>query len=271
MPLHDLAQAVVASACSTEDGAPTVYVTEHVLSQTIGKAFAQGCGGVTAPPYTLRNGSAAVYGILRGCGDIIDACRWLKRTWWHIDNGYVRASKHEKGDLNGYYRITRDGFQARDYRECSADRWDRLKIPIKPWQRTGNTILVIPPSGFASEYQDIRDLDRWKTAIEREIKQHTGREIYVKSFKGRLEELLPDAFCVVAHESMAALHALIEGVPVITLGKHCAGRLSWTFENLESPDWYDRQKLVETCRWLAHNQWTLPEIESGQAWSALNE
>lgn len=88
-------------------------------------------------------------------------------------------------------------------------------------------------------------------------------------FKGGLKDILPSIHCVVTHESMAALHALIGGVPAISLGDHCIGDLSWTWDDLENPRYFDRDSVQDLCQWLAYNQWTLPEIKSGEAWEML--
>lgn len=289
------ASVAAVSACLAEhsDSPPTVYIAEHGLSREIAGAFATGCSAetvelplinpdleryiprVTLPEYERRNllptGPVASYGLLRGCGEVIETARSMRHDFWHIDNGYFRQSDHNRNDLSGYYRITRNGFQVQSVKERKDDRWKNLRISIrKTWNKEGRKIVVIPPSGFLAQYQRI-DKNFWINAVTREIQKRTDRQIFVKLYKGRLEELWPDTHCVVTHESMAALHALLEGVPAIALGKHCIGSLSWKWENLEYPDYFDLGRVVKLCHGLAYEQWQLGEIRNGKAWRMLNE
>lgn len=289
--------AAVSAQIAESVDTPTVYITNHVLSQHIAGAFAEGCKGKTVelPEWNDKpslaessrrliqrglnvTGPIAVYGILRGCGEVINFAKWTKQDFWHIDNGYVRQTSLKNlpenfgpQHLTGYYRITRNGFQSTEQKERPSDRWDSLGIGIKPkWRRDGRNIVVVPPSGFVSQYQGI-DSGIWQAAVQAEIKKRTDRPIQVKVHKGGLEEILPDTFCLVTHESMQALHCQIGGVPSIALGNHCIGPLSWTWKNLEYPDYFDRGRIAKLCHSLAYEQWTLPEIRSGKAWRMLHE
>src|SRR6185369_8260274 len=201
--------AVSAEIAEITDETPTVYVTHHPISEKIAGAFAQGCGGdmVTLPRLREDNydfhqssweivkqglaptGPIAVYGILRGCGEVIELARQMKHDYFHIDNGYVRQSRIVKvgntllNTTDGFYRITRNGFQVTETKERPSYRWDALKISIaKNWNKSGRSILVIPPSGFVSQYQGISP-DVWQTQVEKEIQKRTDRPIKVKSFK----------------------------------------------------------------------------------------
>lgn len=295
MQLHSFAEAVaVASVAVAEqaDEPPTVYLTPHILSQKIAGAFAQGCGGKTVqlPPAMAERGydfiestrklmeqgfivtgPMAAYGILRGCGELIAGAESMKHDYWHIDNGYVRQSNHEAGLLDGYYRVTKNGFQTTDCEDRPPDRWNDTRVNvIGLWNKKGNDILVIPPSRFVAEYQRL-DPELWLKQVDAEIKKRTDRPIRVKAFKGGLKDILPTVHCVVTHESMAALHAMIGGTPAIALGDHCIGELSWKWENLEYPNYFDRGRVNRLCNWLAYNQFTLDEIRSGKAWGMLRD
>lgn len=293
--MHNLAETVAITSVAIaeqSDELPTVYVTPHPLSQRIAGAFAQGCGGkIVQLPQALGEqgydyvnstrelmkrgfivtGPMATYGILRGCGELITSAQMMRHDFWHIDNGYVKQSNHEAGQLDGYYRVTKNAFQATECEDRPPDRWNETRVNvIGMWNKRGNDILVIPPSKFVAQYQRI-DPTLWVAQVDAEIKKRTDRPIRVKLFKGGLREYLPNTHCVITHESMAALHALIGGTPAIALGDHCIGDLSWTWDNLERPDYFDRGQVNRLCNWLGYQQWTLPEIESGKAWGMLNE
>ena len=239
---------------------PTVYVTEHQHSQIICRHFAQGCEGSLAPATHLRAGPAAVYGLLRGCGEIVRACDWVGRDYYHIDNGYFRP-----GHYDGYFRVTLNALQkAPD--AASSDRWERLGTEFRPWRRSGKSILVVPPSEFVAKWHNI-DLPRWNAAVCGEIERYTERPVYMKPEKGRMDEALENVWCVVTFNSMAALHALREGIPVITLyPDHVAGPVSWSLEDIEDPVWPERDPWAFG---VAYQQFTLEEMASGEAWRIL--
>src|SRR5690606_10160687 len=66
----------------------TIYDTGHPICQVITRALEQGSGGAVVPVTEgLRDGPAAVYGILRGCDRIIDECEWIGRDFYHVDHG----------------------------------------------------------------------------------------------------------------------------------------------------------------------------------------
>ena len=232
-------------------------MTNHNLSQVVCAAFAEGAKGKLVDTSHLRDGDAAVYGILRGCGEIITACEWLKRDYYYIDNGYFKP-----GHFDGYYRIVKNGRQG-SYYESRSDRWERLGVDLRPWRRRGRKILVVPPSGYVAAFDKI-DSGQWSRLVACELSRWTDRAIQFKPSKGRMDEALEDTWCLVTYNSNAAIHALREGVPVITLGDHIAEHVSWSFENIESPWWPER----EFWAWsTAYQQYTLDEFRSGRAWA----
>lgn len=241
-----------------------VYVTDHPHSRIVCKAFADGCGARMVSADRLLDGPAAVYGILRGCGEIIERCQWVGRDFYHIDHGYIG-----RGHYDGYYRITKNGLQCeiKDNSDFSKDRWEKLGVPIRPWRRTGRKVLVAPISGAVGSFLGI-DPFRWSDAVVQEIRLHTDRPVEIKQkHEGSIEGALEDCWCLVTHASNSAVDALLLGVPAVVLGRSAVRVLSWNFENIEKPFWFDREPLFWA---LANNQWTLDEMRSGLAWSMLN-
>jgi hypothetical protein len=240
---------------------PNVYVTEHEISQTVCRHFAEGCSGKLVSPTHLRPGPAVVYGLLRGCGDIVRACDWVGRTFFHVDNGYFRPGHYE-----GYYRVTENAFQKPPEGVFPSDRWERVGTDLRPWRRDGKFILIVPPSPFVAAWQGI-DIPRWVATVHDEIQRYTDRQVRVKPEKGRMDEALRNCWTVVTHNSMAACHALREGVPVITLDPdHVAGPVSWDFPDIDQPWWPEREPWAHG---VAYQQWTLDEFASGEAWDVF--
>jgi hypothetical protein len=219
-------------------------------------AFAEGCGGQIVPPVTLLGGAAAMYGVLRGCGEIIRNCVDVGRDYWYIDHGYMGPSRHTQGEFGGNYRVV---FNARQTRPKGSDG-KRFRAEIRPWRRRGRHILVIPLTKAISDFYSMPQRD-WLETVIREIAGYTDRPIRIKEKgEGNIKEALKDCWCLVTHSSNTAVDALLEGVPVITLGESAVAGLSWKFGHIENPHWPDR----ETVLWgLADNQFTLDEMRSG--------
>ena len=231
---------------------PVIYATNHVHSQVVCRALQKGTGAKIAPPVSLLEGNAIVYGILRGCGEIIRQCEWIGRDYVYVDHGYFK-----RGYYDGYFRTCRNGLQAEIERDCPPDRWEALGQDLRPW-KSGRHILVCPISGYLGKFLNI-DPHKWTEMVVRELSRHTDRPIVVKHKDGTPLPL-KDAHCLVTYTSNASVDALISGVPVIILGNHPAKDLSWTFADIESPKYPDREQW---CWNLAHHQLSLEEIERG--------
>ncbi len=262
---------------------PRVYATEHIHSRVICNAFAEGCGGQIVPPVKLLDGPAAMYGILRGTGDIMKKCQWVGRDFYYIDIGYFRP-----GHYGGYYRVTQNGMQkifGPFENKGRTDRWEALNITIAPWRKTGRHILVCPLSGFVGSFLNI-DPREWTRTVVNELSLYTDRPIIIRPKNPKLasvhssniqnpsgfpvtdlEESLQDCWCLVTHSSKVAIEALIIGVPVIVLGESAAKPVSWSLEHIEKPIWPVREWWANE---LAYNQWTLDEMRNGTAWDMIN-
>jgi len=219
-------------------------------------AFAEGCGGQVVPPVTLLEGPAAMYGVLRGCGEVIRNCVDVGRDYWYIDHGYTNPSQHTKGEFAGNYRVVFNGRQAKPGESDGR----RFKAEIRPWKRRGKHILVIPLTKAVSDFYNMPQRD-WLETVIREVATYTDRPIRIKEKgEGNIHQSLKDCWCLVTHSSNTAVDALLEGVPVITLGASAVSDLSWKFGHIENPYWPDREPVL----WgLADNQFTLAEMRSG--------
>lgn len=239
-----------------------VYITDHQYSKIIGGAFQEGCNGRRVAPGKLYEGIPAVYGILRGCGEIIKQCDWLGRDYYHVDLGYLG-----RGHFDGYYRVSKNGLQADiGDEEYSPERFEKIGTRLRPWRRTGTNILVAPLSANMGRFLGI-DTYQWCQAVKAEIRRWTARPILMKEkHEGEISSALDDCWCLVTHASNAAVDALVEGVPVITLGPSAVEGLSWDFSNIEKPAWFNREPYFWA---LANHQWNLDEFRSGKCWNDL--
>ena len=122
--------------------------------------------------------------------------------------------------------------------------------------------------------------DDWTAGVVAELKRHSNREIVVchkpptpwpnGTPHAGFDAALPGAWAVVRHTSSCMVKALLEGVPVISLGPSMVSALAGSeLACIEDPPRLNgRRQLMVT---LASNQWTLGELSWGLAWRALQD
>lgn len=242
-----------------------VYLTGHIHSETVGRAFAQGARAqAVGMPMRLMAGPSAFYGILRGCGPLIHQAIAEGREWYFIDNGYFGASHYD-----GYYRVTRNAYQHTGVGKPDWQRWDDLGIEVRPWRKRGEFIVVCPP-GEAYCAHHRMDPTGWLANTLRVIDEHSKRPVLVrvKGAKVPLADDLEHAHALVTHASNAAVKALLQGVPVFCTGTCAAAVMG--LSDLRQVDAPRRPEGREAwAAVLAGQQWTLDEFERGIAWNSL--
>jgi len=226
-------------------------------------AFAEGCDGSTMslkmwfdlwmrfqnPP------RISTYGVLYGSHTVIEN----SPHYWHIDHGYFMRSS-DPDLFDGYYRINKNNLWHNGSGDHTWDRFNSLNIKLKDWRKTGEHVVIVPPSKHMAS---IFNMETWLEKTIFKVKKYTDRKILVSTkFKNPVSEVMKNAWCIVADHSNSAIDAMIEGVPVIFTNP---ARKLGTIEDIENPP-MDREFLKN----LAHQQWTLEEIKIGKAWSDLN-
>lgn len=118
----------------------------------------------------------------------------------------------------------------------------------------------------------IDDLDR--SGVDVRFRPHPeavkrGQQFPVPAYMvstGTLEQDLSEAACVIAYNSNATVDAVLAGIPAVTCDESA---MAWSVsshnlvEPLLSPD------RSEWFRRMAWTQYTLPEIQSGEAWEVV--
>lgn len=209
---------------------------------------------------------AILYGILRGCSDVMRYNYKNNLHYLHIDHGYFKRSR--QGYFDGHFRISLDNTQA-SYKEVNlpSDRAKKLDVTIKDWQDNPHGLILIIP--HTPHFEIFYGVDR-KKWIETVIAKIGDRpyKIREKTDTTPLEEDLRAAKCVITFNSNTALEAIFAGVPAIATSKHSV-LPSWnnlTINNLDKAlevcSKLDRQKLLN---YLSYHQFTLDEMERGIA------
>lgn len=239
--------------------------------------------------------------VARGLRDGIamNAAKERGMDFFYIETGYF-------GNLNSYYvrniveahltkkkvfhRVVKNGLQHTEIIDRKAGRLVAIQEQIeelygvkwssilKPWKESGKVILVCPPSDKSSHYFNV-DAAKWTKEILAELKKYTKREVRIREKpEGRSNRLLKDAiqddfddgvFAVVAYNSIAATEAIIHGIPVFTLAPNAASPMGLSdLSKINNPIYPDREKWLKS---LAYGQFSLSEMESGDAWRIVNE
>ena len=188
-----------------------------------------------------------------------------KRDWYYGDHAYFGRRV--------YYRITKNAFQHNCYGDAHPQRWERLGIRIKPWQKTGGAILLCPQSAAFYELHGM-NRDQWIIDTTTEIRRYTDRPIILRNKASGLatEDLfrqsLHGVHAVVVYTSVAGAQAALEGVPCFATHDCASAKFGTTdLSRIENPVRPDNR---EQMAWvLADNQWTFDEMAGGMAWEKI--
>lgn len=191
------------------------------------------------------------------------------------------------------------------------DRWNAFVkntgCKIKPWKSIGDKIIIMEQkkgdSSLTSLYEKgYKNFTEWTQQIVNEIRKHTDRPIVIRphprntrgAIKSQavvghnitvsenvtlggqqggtgLDEDLKQAYCVVTYNSLSAIEAVCEGIPVFAMDD---GSMVWPIahkklskiENIN----YDVD-ITQWCNDIAYTQWTPAEMQDGTAWQHLRQ
>lgn len=200
--------------------------------------------------------------------------RWQVGKHLVIERGFIHREK--------YFMVGWDGLngRARYFNDHSPhDRWDKLRVPVAPWRKTGKHIVLCGQVPWDASVQHT-DHVAWcrQTAIE--LGKYSDRPIrfrphplqpdaidmtgipVVTSTGSSLQEDMQDAWAVVTFNSNASVEATIAGIPAFVGDEGAMGHavLNRDLSKIESPVKVARENWFNS---LAYTQWTLEEIAGG--------
>lgn len=217
----------------------------------------------------------AVFGVLRGAGELIKECQRINHTYYHLDHAYYfKEQRHDRNSIfnERIYRLTKNGLMINKIDRLNYTDEKRIAkykkhIEIKPWTKKGDYILVLPPSEHVCRWYNFLN---WENDTIRILKYYTQREIKIrrKDSKTPFLEELKNAWAVVTSQSTAAIDAIINGVPSFCANISCAMPVSHNqLCFIEKPFYPDfREAWLNS---LLANQYTISELESGYAFNRL--
>lgn len=243
------------------------YCTPHEkTSPVLAAAFARGAGGIVVSDLHWREDAAAA-----AMMPSPHAASWALhqrgmaggKPWFSLNKGYFRRGQFFRAT---YRALQHDGRGQPGPR--ARHRFDALRIPIRPWRRSGSHILLCPNSPRWFEMRGT-SFDAWRARVMADIAAHTDRPVRIrwKSDRAPLEADLCDAWAVVIFDSTAGLEAALAGVPVFATTECPALRMGCgDLARIEDPPMPDGDQRYAVACVLAANQWTLDEMRAGQCW-----
>lgn len=171
-----------------------------------------------------------------------------------------------------FYKIAKNRYQSAGTGTADPMRWILSGQCIAPWVGSGSHVVVCPNSHVYFQMHGL-DADQWVKSVVETLGKHTDREIRVRWKSQKtvrpLRCDLVDAWATVVFSSNCAIDGLLVGIPCFTLApwasSACMGLSDLgQIEHPVYPD--DRERFMAV---LAASQWTLDEIERGDAWKAL--
>jgi len=211
----------------------------------IAHKFALGSNGKLINQQQLETLNITVPVIIRGNSkskvNAINTCIKRGLTWYNIDTGYLG-----NGQLKHYHRISKESYQnVEPIIDRPNDRLDSIKFKIYKPKTNGRQILLCPPSQKVMSIYGLTVND-WVNQTVEEIKKYSDRDIVIRiKDQNRKSRIVNDpitvafdndVFCVVTYNSIAALEAVLYGLPAFTLGPNAAAPLcNSALKNIETP------------------------------------
>ena len=218
----------------------------------------------------------AVFGMLRGTGQLIEECSRDGQDYYFFDHAYMFGNKHSTSKIAGdrIYRLTKNYFHIRNIKKLKADDYRRIQkyrdhIKLKPWKYDGDYILYIPPSEHVKKYYYFNN--NWEEQTLKTIKKHTRKPIKIrtKEDKTPLEKDLENAYCTVSYQSTVVIQSIVNGVPSFCANESMGVPVSLTDMSLIKDPLYtpEREYWIDS---LLANQFTMSEIKDGTAWKYVS-
>jgi len=246
---------------------PVTIYTDHIMNRTLCFNFAKGSNSLMCHVNDFKDYSKtiATYGVLRGTLEVIKKVQ----NFYYIDHGYFNQSgrsfinkRTKVFNLDGYFRIVFNNFIHNGIGQYPGDRLKKLNLKFLKQKKSGRYIILSEPS---ETMKKVYNVPKWTDDTIKLIKKYTDRKIIVhnKFSKEPLQVLLNNAWAFVSLQSTAGFIAMLNGVPSFftdeTL-KHI-GKI----KDIEKP--IINYNIFNN---LAYGQWTLKEIESGEAWENIS-
>lgn len=230
----------------------------------------------------------AVFGLKGRSREVLAAYRAEGRHTIMFDKALIRVPRSPHKHL----RVCIDGDSPLPYlmrQNRSGERWEALKLKPSPQRKSGpiDSIVLALSSQKYCTFHGLGDATDYAAGLARQCRSQSRRPIIYRpkpswhDFKpiegtrlSRPPEYLPSiletAHVLVTHGSSAAVDAIIQGVPAIALGECAASPVAGkSVEDVRDPPFPSDDQREQWLANLAWCQWSVRELQSGEAWAFL--
>lgn len=227
--------------------------------------------------YASSNDTVFLRGILKH--KLMKQCIQDGRDFYYMDTGYFGNDQSLVNPrmFKLWHRIVKNNLQHHEIQDRPSDRFEKLNVKFQPWKKTGRNILLALPDEKPCKFYNI-DRDAWITNTVKTIKKHTDRPIVLRErtpdrtqrmINEPLKKVLQDGdiFALVTFNSLAAIEAILTGIPVFTLSPiHSAQSVGLSdLSKIETPYYPECCQLYKWAKYLAYGQFHTNELKDGTA------
>ena len=231
-------------------------------------------------------------GRMRKYKDIWERYRKKNKPVVVIEVGGIKRNETWKIGING---INREADFANEI--VDAERWKRFNVDIKPWNQTGENIIICGQHGSSHQWRNNPPMANWFDQQINEIRKYTDRPIVIRPHPRNhvsidttkyknvkivgpkrdsstyddtdLTERLKSAWALVSYSSNPAITAAMHGIPVYVSEASLSYEVGNTsFDNINNPNMPHRQKWANK---LSYTEWWTEEIEQGLPWRRIKK
>jgi len=231
-------------------------------------------------------------GRMIGYKRIWDECQLKNKPVVVLEVGGIKRNETFKVGINGVNREADFANQPVDDK-----RWKKLNIKLKPWQSTGNTIIICGQHHRSHQWRNNPSMNLWFEQQINEIRKYTNRPILVRphprnpigldikkwknvSYKPPqrdyntiddtdFKETLKHAWAVINYSSNPAIIAVFNGIPVFVSDQSlCYDVGNINISKINNPVMPNRNEWANK---LAYTEWTTNEIKQGLPWGRIKK
>lgn len=191
------------------------------------------------------------------------------------ENGYIGVDNQNRQ----LYAISANGHNGSGwFPDPTEDRFSKLNIEVLPWKETSpeNHMLVCGQRGIGTKL--MASPDNWHSFAQMRLKRITARPVKIRLHPGNhapktpLMADLEGAHACVIWSSSSGVKSLVNGYPVFYDAPHwiCSGAAAKLGLPVETP-LQDDDKRMAALQHMAHAQWTVDEIQSGEPFVRFRE
>jgi len=259
-------------------GGGSSYIEKGLAYDDYLQAFTLGCNGTLSNwnDEKATNNTLIIRGLWSDSRKAIQHCLETNRNFYAIDTGYFGNAGSK---TKVWHRITKNSLQQTGpIIERPGDRLKKFKYRKF---NAGNKILICPPSDIVMQLFKQPSPKAWVEQVINQLKELTDRPIEIRLKPHRSERVISNPLetaladnihCLITYNSIAALEALMYGIPAISLGPNCASVLCNTelsqIEDLNKPT---EDEMYTLLKHLSYCQFTKDEMMNGCAWDILND